>query len=153
MDVSRRRLLGGFGATAAGLAGCIDRSPGRTSTALFVTNELESETRVTVRLYELPPGWGGDESGGDSASDDEEDTDENDSLDIDDLEQVLLRRGTLEPDSGFSVEGREVPDAELRIRVVSTDGPDGGYDWERVDERSTIDIRIRENGVQFIELD
>lgn len=134
MDVSRRRLLVGVGGiSAVALAGCTGGTPRRTSTAVFVTNDLAEETQVTLRIYELPEGA------------DDPPTEE--------LEQVHLERASVVPEDGFAVGGSEVPDADLRLRVVATAGPEGTYDWERIDERSSIDIRIRESGVRFTELD
>ncbi|MEF8808744.1 hypothetical protein, partial [Natronomonas sp.] len=74
-------------------------------------------------------------------------------VDTNELEQVYRQRTTLAPDAGFAVAGEEVPNADLRLRVVTTAGTDGTYDWARVDELSSIDIRIRESGTRFTELD
>ncbi|WP_336134790.1 hypothetical protein [Natronomonas amylolytica] len=149
MDVSRRRLLAGVGGlSAVTLAGCTGGSPGRTSTAVFVTNELDEETRVTLRMYRLPDGAA--ESGGtDAGTTDTETT----TVDTTELEQVYRQRATLAPEEGFAVDGEAVPNADLRLRVVTTAGTEGTYDWERVDELSSIDVRIRESGTLFTELD
>jgi hypothetical protein len=155
MDVSRRRLLAGVGSlSAVALAGCNGGSPGRTSTAVFVTNELDEETRVTLRIYELPPG--AVESGMDGTETDGTETDdgtETATPNPDELEQVYRQRTTLAPEDGFVVEGEEVPNADLRLRVVTTAGTEGTYDWERIDALSSIDVRIRDSGTRFTELD
>jgi hypothetical protein len=160
MDVSRRRLLAGVGSlSAVALAGCSGGSPGRTSTAVFVTNELAEETRATLRIYELPPGAAESETP-DADTTDAETTDtqtvtgtETAAVDRRELERVYLQRSTLAPEEGFAVGGEEVPNADLRLRVVTTAGTEGTYDWERIDELSSIDVRIRESGTLFTELD
>ncbi|MFQ3319946.1 MAG: hypothetical protein ACI8UR_002266 [Natronomonas sp.] len=142
MNVSRRQVLGGVGAAAASaLAGCGNRGPGRTSFAVFVTNATETEHRVTLRLYRLP----GEAASNETAREDDTSTD--------DLEQVYVRRETLAPEGDFSVPGEELPAGDLRVRLVTADGPVGTYDWRRVDERSTVDIRIEASSVRFTELD
>lgn len=133
MSVSRRRVLGACVATTGALAGCGDRGPGRTSTAVFLTNETDGELRTTLRLYELLPEREDPETGS--------------------LEQVLVRRRTLPPGEDFTVAGEELPESDLRLLVVTDRGPDDSYDWERGDRYSTIDVRIRENAVRFSELD
>jgi hypothetical protein len=165
MDVSRRRLLAGLGGlSAVALAGCSGGAPGRTSTAVFVTNDLDEETRVTLRIYELPPEavdsetveteTADAEATGDGATDTETTVGtETATVDTSELEQVYRQRTTLGPDEGFAVDGEEVPNADLRLRVVTTAGTEGTYDWERVDELSSIDVRIRESGTLFTELD
>jgi hypothetical protein len=153
MDVSRRRLLAGLGgASTVALAGCTGGSPGRTSTAVFVTNERDEETRVTLRIYRLPPGAAASETASTETTGTETST-QTASPDPDDLEQVYFERATLAPDDGFAVDGEDVPNADLRLRVVTTNGPEGSYNWDRVDELSSIDIRIDASGVQFVELD
>jgi hypothetical protein len=154
MDVSRRRLLAGLGGVSAvALAGCTGGSPGRTSTAVFVTNERDEETRVTLRIYRLPPGAADTETAGTETAGTETTGTQTASPAPDDLEQVYFERATLAPDSGFAVAGEDVPNADLRLRVVTTNGPEGSYDWDRIDELSSIDIRIEASTVQFVELD
>jgi hypothetical protein len=134
MNVSRRRVLGGVCVAATGaLTGCGDRGPGRTSTAVFLTNETDGELRATLRGYELPP----DRDDPETAA----------------LEQVFVRRKTLSPEEDVSVPGGERPGSDLRLLVVTDRGPDGSYDWERVDQYSTTDVRIGQNAVRFTELD
>jgi hypothetical protein len=158
MDVSRRRLLAGLGgASAVALAGCTGGSPGRTSTAVFVTNERDEETRVTLRIYRLPPGAAASETASTETAGAETTgtgtSTRTASPGPDDLEQVYFERATLAPDGGFAVAGEDVPNADLRLRVVTTNGPEGSYNWDRIDELSSIDIRIEASTVQFVELD
>ncbi|MEF8915824.1 MAG: hypothetical protein V5A17_14435, partial [Natronomonas sp.] len=99
MDVSRRRLLAGVGSlSAVALAGCSGGAPGRTSTAVFVTNALDEETRVTLRIYELPPGAAEPETA-ETETTDAEATDtetaagtETAAVDTNELEQVYRQR-------------------------------------------------------------
>lgn len=69
------------------------------------------------------------------------------------LEQVLLRRADTPPGEGFGVGGDALPAGDLRVRVTTTDGQSNAYDWARLDERSTLDVRVEPNAVRFTEID
>ena len=160
--VSRRRVLCGAAAAAlSSLAGCGDRPPRRTSRAVIVTNATETEFTVTVRLYALPAGAvdatptadGTPTDGAATTTDDATATETGPDPPTDDLEEVLVQRETLSPEGSFGVSGEGLPAGDLRVGVTTTDGQSGSYDWARVDERSTLDVRIGENAVRFTELD
>ena len=68
-------------------------------------------------------------------------------------EQAVVRRETLAPEGSFAVSNRSLPDGDLRVSATTTAGQSGTLDWSRVDERSTLDVRVVDNGVQFTELD
>ena len=145
MDVSRRRVMTAVGvAVTAGLAGCGDPGSRRTSTPLFVTNESDMELRVTLRIYELPePSDGGSENG----------TETTNTPPTSELQQVIVERTTLGADGGaFSLEAGSVPNAPLRVRIATDDGPTDSYDWYRPDAQSTLDVRIRQQSIRFTEL-
>ena len=161
VPVTRRRLLWGVTAGCVALAGCSD-PPRRTSRAVLVTNATDAEFTVTVRLYELPAGAGteaptatptgrGRENG--TAGGTATATDAGPRPPTGELEEVLVDRETLAPEEGFGVPGEGLPGGPLRVRVTTTDGQSDSHDWARVDERSTLDVRIGENAVQFTELD
>lgn len=145
MDASRRRLLGTIGAVAAvGVAGCGDPGSRRTSTPLFVTNETDRDLRVTLRIYELPA------SSGDN---DEADTTEEATPATSDLEQILVERTTLGAEGGaFGLETGSVPNAPLRVRISTDEGPTDSYDWYRADAQASLDVRIRSRSVRFTEI-
>ena len=158
--VPRRRVLCGAAALSS-LAGCGDRPPRRTSRAVIVTNATETEFTVTVRLYALPAGAvdatpTADRTPTDGAATTTADaaaTETGPDPPTDDLEEVLVQRETLSPEGSFGVSGEGLPAGDLRVLVTTTDGQSDSYDWARVDERSTLDVRIGENAVRFTELD
>ncbi|MCY4732641.1 hypothetical protein KY092_19050 [Natronomonas gomsonensis] len=143
MDVSRRRAMTAVGvAVTAGLAGCGDPGSRRTSTPLFVTNESDMELRVTLRIYELP-----------ESSDGENGTETTNTPATSELQQVVVERTTLSAEGGaFSLEAGAVPNAPLRVRIATDDGPTDSYDWYRPDAQSTLDVRIRQRSIRFTEL-
>ncbi|WP_254838260.1 hypothetical protein [Natronomonas marina] len=165
VPVTRRRALLGAAAGVAALAGCSD-PPRRTSTAVFVTNVTDSEFTVTVRLYELPD-WAATREGAGTETG-EEPTDAGgtptgtaadtptatgERPPTDELEEVLVQRETLAPEGSFGVPGEGLPDGDLRVLVTTTDGQSDSHDWARLDERSTLDVRIADSAIRFTELD
>lgn len=140
MDVSRRSVLAGMGVvSASALAGCGSRSPRRTSIAIFITNESPSERRVTLRLYRLPAGRAGNESEATPATAD--------------LEHVFVHREVVATGDDVAIPGEGVPAGDLRVELTTAEGPTGQYEWDRLDERSTLDVRIRAGSVRFTEID
>ena len=165
-SVSRRRVLCGAAAAMSSLAGCGDRPPQRTSRAVIVTNVTETEFTVTVRLYALPEGAvdatptddgtrtdGAATTTDDGTAADGTATETGPDPPTDELEEVLVRRETLSPEGSFGVPGEGLPAGDLRVLVTTTDSQSNSYDWARIDERSTLDVRIGENAVRFTELD
>ena len=164
--VARRRLLGAAAAIAAP-AGCLDRPPRRTSRSVLVTNATDAEFTVTLRVYELPAGVAGDggedgtvtpmpdggaaDGGKDGAATPATATPEGPPTG--ELEQAVVRRETLAPEGSFAVSNRPLPGGDLRVAATTTAGQSGTLDWSRVDERSTLDVRVVDNGVRFTELD
>ena len=173
--VSRRRALRGAAAALSALAGCGDRPPRRTSRAVIVTNVTGSEFTATVRMYALPDGVtvtdaptdgtaaGESTAAGDTptaggsttpaATGESAATPTPAGPSTDDLEEVLVRRETVSSEESFGVPGDTLPGGDLRVLVTTTDGQSDSYDWARLDERSTLDVRIGENAVRFTELD
>ena len=164
--VTRRRLLGATAAGIAAPAGCLDRPPRRTSRSVLVTNATDAEFTVTLRVYELPAGVAGD--GGENGTatpatatpDGETDDGETatatatpEGPPTGELEQAVVRRETLAPEGSFAVSNQSLPGGDLRVSATTTAGQSGTLDWARVDERSTLDVRVVDNGVQFTELD
>ena len=164
--VARRRLLGAAAAIAAP-AGCLDRPPRRTSRSILVTNATDAEFTVTLRVYELPEGVAGDggEDGTTTSTTAAPDGGANDGgtttpatatpegPPTGELEQAVVRRETLAPEGSFAVSSEALPGGDLRVAATTTAGQSGTLDWARVDERSTLDVRVVDNGVQFTELD
>jgi hypothetical protein len=157
--VGRRRLLAVIvaGVGTGAVAGFLEQPPRRTSRAVLVRNETDESLTVTIRLYALPATAGsatatatddtatpGPSATG-SASEDESPTAT--------LEEVFYRREDLPAGEGFGVGGEVLPAGDLRVRVTTTDGQSGRYDWARLDRRSTLDIRIGQNAVSFTEVD
>jgi len=161
MQVSRRRALALGAAGLSALAGCGDRGPGRTLTAVFVTNDTDESVTVTLRAFELPAGVAGGEEGNDGGTEDgggasEErrtETETGTPTETPELEQVLARRDTLAPEAQYTIEGEDLPAGDLRMAVATGDGPSGSYDWPRDDEFSTLDVRVAPSNVRFTELD
>ncbi|PSQ18507.1 hypothetical protein BRD02_00560 [Halobacteriales archaeon QS_8_69_73] len=162
--VTRRRLLGATAAGIAAPAGCLDRPPQRTSRSVLVTNATDAEFTVTLRVYELPEGVTGDggENGtatptpGGEADDGETATPATATPEgppTGELEQAVVRRETLAPEGSFAMSNQSLPGGDLRVSATTTAGQSGTLDWSRVDERSTLDVRVVDNGVQFTELD
>ncbi len=155
--VTRRRLLGAAAAGVTATAGCFDRPPRRTSRSILVTNATDGELTATLRVYELPAGVaGGGEAetatdAGDGGTATATRTQNGPSTE--ELEQVLVRRETLAPEEGFAVSSEALPGGDLRVSATTTDGQSDSHDWARLDERSTLDVRVVETGVQFTELD
>ena len=115
---------------------------------------------MTVRLYALPAGAvdatptaDGTPTDGTPTAADATATETGPDPPTDELEEVLVQRETLSPEGSFGVSGEGLPAGDLRVGVTTTDGQSGSYDWARVDERSTLDVRIGENAVRFTELD
>lgn len=162
-SVSRRRLLGGTLAVTAALSGCLEQPPRRTSRAVLVTNATDAAFTVTVRLYDLPedtasgsptPAAGTETGGGaDVTADGGTPTASEPHPPTDDLEQVLVRRKDLPPGESYGIPAEELPAGALRGRVTTTDGQSDRYDWTRIDERSTLDVRIVADAVRFTEID
>ena len=161
--VTRRRLLGATAAIAAS-AGCLDRPPRRTSRSVLVTNATDAEFTVTLRVYELPAGVAGDggengtatptpDGGADDGGTTTPATATPEGPPTGELEQAVVRRETLAPEGSFAVPNRSLPGGDLRVSATTTAGQSGTLDWARVDERSTLDVRVVDNGVQFTELD
>ena len=162
--VTRRRLLGATAAGIAAPAGCLDRPPRRTSRSVLVTNATDAEFTVTLRVYELPEGVAGDEGENGTATptpDGKADdggtttpaTATPEGPPTGELEQAVVRRETLAPEGSFAMSNQSLPGGDLRVSATTTAGQSGTLDWSRVDERSTLDVRVVDNGVQFTELD
>ena len=165
--VTRRRLLGATAAGVATPAGCLDRPPRRTSRSILVTNATDAEFTVTLRVYELPAGVAGDggedgmttpatptpDGGADDGGTTTSATATPEGPPTGELEQAVVRRETLAPEGSFAVSNRPLPGGDLRVAATTTAGQSGTLDWARVDERSTLDVRVVDNGVQFTELD
>lgn len=146
MELGRRRLLVSIGVGAAtAVAGCGDTGPGRTSTAMYVTNETDESQHVTFRVFDLP-----DEDGD---ADDETDTSENSDDAAEDGEQLFARRVRIDPEANTVVDGDELPAGRVRVRVFVRDGPEDSVDWNRIDEFATLDVRIAARTIRFTELD
>ena len=145
--VARRRLLGAAAAIAAP-AGCLDRPPRRTSRSILVTNATDAEFTVTLRVYELRGAGDGGEDGTATPA-----TATPEGPPTGELEQAVVRRETLAPEGSFAVSNRPLPGGDLRVAATTTAGQSGTLDWARVDERSTLDVRVVDNGVRFTELD
>jgi hypothetical protein len=155
--VGRRRLLAVIvaGVGTGAVAGCLEQPPRRTSRAVLVRNETDESLTVTIRLYALPATAGSATATDDTAtpgpsatgtaSEDESPTAT--------LEEVFYRREDLPAGEGFGVGGEALPAGDLRVRVTTTDGQSGSYDWARLDRRSTLDVRIGQNAVSFTEVD
>ena len=161
--VARRRLLGAAAAIAAP-AGCLDRPPRRTSRSILVTNATDAEFTVTLRVYELPEGVAGDggengtatltpDGGADDGGTATPATATPEGPPTGELEQAVVRRETLAPEGSFAVSNQPLPGGDLRVAATTTAGQSGTLDWARVDERSTLDVRVVDNGVRFTELD
>jgi len=144
MELGRRRTLRAVGVVAGvAVAGCSETGPGRTSTAIYVTNETDAELFVTLRVYDLP-----DEDGSEANDDDSEESD-----DAEAGEQLLARRTELASGENTTVGGDDLPDGRMRVRIAVRDGPEESTDWNRVDELSTLDVRVNDRTVTFLELD
>lgn len=147
MDVSRRRAIAGVaGVALSALAGCGGQPPRRTSTAMFVTNTSDQQVTVTLRVYELPAGV---------TTEAKTDTETETGTDTEtpDASRVLARKDTLAPEGQYAIDGADLPEDDLRLQVTTEEGPESSYEWERVDERSTIDVRIGDASIRFVELD
>ena len=162
--VTRRRLLGATAAGVAAPAGCLDRPPRRTSRSILVTNATDAEFTVTLRVYELPEGIADDggedgtatptpDGGADDGGTTTPATATPEGPPTGELEQAVVRRETLAPEDSFAVSNQSLPGGDLRVSATTTAGQSGTLDWSRVDERSTLDVRVVDNGVQFTELD
>ena len=162
--VTRRRLLGATAAGIAAPAGCLDRPPRRTSRSVLVTNATDAEFTVTLRVYELPEGVAGDGGedgtatptpnvGADDGGTTTPATATPKGPPTGELEQAVVRRETLAPEGSFAMSSQSLPGGDLRVSATTTAGQSGTLDWSRVDERSTLDVRVVDNGVQFTELD
>ena len=162
--VTRRRLLGTAAAGIAAPAGCLDRPPRRTSRSVLVTNATDAEFTVTLRVYELPEGVAGDrgENGTVTPTPDGGANDGGTTTPATatpkgpptgELEQAVVRREALAPEGSFAMSNQSLPGGDLRVSATTTAGQSGTLDWSRVDERSTLDVRVVDNGVQFTELD
>ena len=162
--VTRRRLLGATAAGIAAPAGCLDRPPRRTSRSVLVTNATDAEFTVTLRVYELPEGVAGDggengtatptpDGGADDGVTTTPATATPEGPPTGELEQVVVQRETLAPEGSFAMSNQSLPGGDLRVSATTTAGQSGTLDWSRVDERSTLDVRVVDNGVQFTELD
>lgn len=124
---------------------------------MLVTNATEESFTVTVRLYALPDDAGAPErtttvsptGDGETATGTASEQDPP----TDDLERVLLRRTDLAPEAGFGIGGEGLPAGDLRVLVTTTNGQSDSYDWSRLDERSTLDVRILADAVRFTEVD
>lgn len=145
MDVSRRRAVAGVaGVALSALAGCGGQPPRRTSTAMFVTNTSDQQVTVTLRVYELPAGV---------TTEAKTETDTETDTETPTASRVIARKDTLAPEGQYAIDGADLPESDLRLQVTTEEGPESSYEWERVDERSTIDVRIGDSSIRFVELD